>query len=134
MRDLARFVNKDALRQAYFNAALLLLSGGARWTAGNPYVDGDTLSAREAGFGVLGGPHILALVSEVATRALKAVRHQKWQVHLRLRPEVYGGLVHVQNIGAGAKSTRAYGLPTWAHQTAGVYFGAPFGPVIGAQH
>lgn len=30
-RDLARFVNKDALHQAYFNATLLLLSGGAKW-------------------------------------------------------------------------------------------------------
>src|SRR5258706_8475385 len=39
MRDLARFVNKDALHQAYFNATLILLSGGAKWTDGNPYAD-----------------------------------------------------------------------------------------------
>ena len=32
-RDLARFVNKDALHQAYFNATLLLLSGEAKWRA-----------------------------------------------------------------------------------------------------
>jgi len=99
MRDLARFVNKDALHQAYFNAALIMLSGGAKWTAGNPYSDGGSLQKRESGFGVLGGPHILALVSEVATRALKVVWNQKWQVNLRLRPEAYGGLVHVENIG-----------------------------------
>ncbi|MBW4467548.1 MAG: vanadium-dependent haloperoxidase [Pegethrix bostrychoides GSE-TBD4-15B] len=118
MRDLARFVNKDALHQAYFNAALLLLSGGARWTPGNPYGDGGRLEDREAGFGTLGGPHILALVSEVATRALKIVWNQKWQVHLRLRPEAYGGLVHVQNIGVGADCvTRCYGLPEWVSQT-----------------
>jgi hypothetical protein len=114
MRDLARFVNKDALHQAYFNAALLLLSGGAMWTPGNPFHFDNT---RDAGFGVLGGPHILALVSEVATRALKTVWHQKWQVHLRLRPEAYGGLAHVQKAGAPGLGTRAYGLPDWLFQT-----------------
>lgn len=113
MRDLARFVNKDALHQAYFNAALLLLSGGAKWTQGNPYGDKGELKDREAGFGVLGGPHILALVSEVATRALKIVWNQKWQVHLRLRPEAYAGLVHVQNLGIGKGDKRPYGLPDW---------------------
>lgn len=116
MRDLARFVNKDALHQAYFNAALLMLSGGAKWTPGNPYGDGGPLQKREAGFGTLGGPHILALVSEVATRALKIVWYQKWQVHLRLRPEAYGGLVHVQNIGVGGDK-RPYGLPDWVGKT-----------------
>lgn len=111
MRDLARFVNKDALHQAYFNAALLLLDGQARWTPGNPYV---LNSRRDAGFGTLGGPHILALVSEVATRALKVVWFQKWQVNLRLRPEAYAGHLHVQEVGvptsAGLSTKRAYGL------------------------
>ena len=116
MRDLARFVNKDALHQAYFNGALLMLSGGATWTPGNPYATGGPLSTREAGFGVLGGPHIIALVAEVATRALKVVWNQKWQVNLRLRPEAYGGLIHVQEIGVD-KSIRAYGLPPWLATT-----------------
>ena len=117
-RDLARFVNKDALHQAYFNATLLLLTGGAKWTPGNPYGDTGPLKSREAGFGVLGGPHILALVSEVATRALKVVWNQKWQVNLRLRPEAYGGLVHVQNIGIGGPAgKRPYGLPGWVGKT-----------------
>ena len=117
-RDLARFVNKDALHQAYFNATILLLSGGAKWTPGNPYSDAGALKPREAGFGVLGGPHILALVSEVATRALKVVWNQKWQVNLRLRPEAYGGLVQVQNIGiGGVNGKRAYGLPAFVSST-----------------
>ncbi|MFA6153128.1 vanadium-dependent haloperoxidase [Mesorhizobium sp.] len=129
-RDLARFVNKDALHQAYFNATLILLSGGAFWPEGNPYyqigksgmplglsdLDQGELPDREAGFGVLGGPHILALVSEVATRALKVIWQQKWQSHLRLRPEAYGGLIHVQNIGVGG-TKRAYGLPSWITST-----------------
>ena len=120
MRDLARFVNKDALHQAYFNGALLLLSGGAKWNQGNPYGDHSppAFGNREAGFGTLGGPHILALVSEVATRALKIVWFQKWQTHLRLRPEAYGGLAHVQFVGAGPKkSKRPYGLPAWLDNT-----------------
>lgn len=119
MRDLARFVNKDALHQAYFNAALLLISGEAKLTPGNPYVKGGRLADREGGFGTLGGPHILALVSEVASRALKIIWNQKWQVHLRLRPEAYGGLVHVQNIGVSGMTppTRPYGLPEWVSQT-----------------
>ena len=45
-------------------------------------------------FGTFGGPHILSLVTEVATRALKAVWYQKWFVHRRLRPEAFAGLVH----------------------------------------
>lgn len=116
MRDLARFVNKDALHQAYFNATLLLLTGGAKWTPGNPYGDVGPLRPREAGFGVLGGPHILALVSEVATRALKLVWNQKWQVNLRLRPEAYSGLVHVQENGVGG-TKQPYGLPAWVATT-----------------
>jgi hypothetical protein len=149
MRDLARFVHKDALHQAYFNAALLLLSGEAKWTYGNPYSDVGPLRTREAGFGTLGGPHILALVSEVATRALKCVWNQKWQVHLRLRPEAYGGLVHMQKLGLeGVK--RNYGLPDLisnskaaqeVHAWYGTYFlpmaftsGSPAHPAYGAGH
>jgi hypothetical protein len=110
MRDLARFVNKDALHQAYFNAALLMLSSNVKWTPGNPYGH-VPLKNREAGFGTLGGPHILNLVSEVATRALKIVWNQKWQVHLRLRPEAFGGLVHVREIGNSSGITRDYPIP-----------------------
>ncbi len=110
MRDLARFVNKDALHQAYFNAALLMLSSNVKWTPGNPYGFAP-VGTREAGFGTLGGPHILALVSEVATRALKVVWNQKWQVHLRLRPEAFGGLVHVKEFGNSAGTRRSYPIP-----------------------
>lgn len=119
MRDMARFVNKDALHQAYFNAALLMLSSNVKWTPGNPY-GSVPMGNREAGFGTLGGPHILNLVSEVATRALKIVWNQKWQVHLRLRPEAYGGLVHVKEIGNSTGATRNYTLPDqWANSEVG---------------
>ena len=94
MRDLARFVNRDALHQAYFNAALFLDSIGAPLNNVNPYKG--NLYAREGNFATLGGPDLLTLVSEVASRALKVVWRQKWLVHRRARPEVYGGLVQMQ--------------------------------------
>jgi hypothetical protein len=90
LRDLARFVQIDALYQAYLNACLILLGIGAPFDAGMPLRG----SATQVGFAEWGGPHILSLVSEVATRALKAVWYQKWFVHRRLRPEAYAGLVH----------------------------------------
>lgn len=102
-RDLAQWVHIDVLYQAYFNAALILGAApepgdtatgggiGAPLNPGNPYIGSRT----QAGFTTFGGPHIMALVAEVSTRALKAVWYQKWQVHRRLRPEAYGGLVHL---------------------------------------
>jgi hypothetical protein len=117
MRDLARFVNKDALHQAYFNAALLLLDWKAPVDDGNPY---KAHYKRQGAFGTLGDPNLLALVSEVATRALKAVWRQKWQVNRRLRPEAYAGLVQMQALGhddGTGLQTRPYGLPDWVSQT-----------------
>lgn len=109
MRDIARFVNRDALHQAYFNAALFLLGVGAPLDEGNPY-RGNRYS-RELAFATLGGPDLLTLVSEVASRALKVVWRQKWLVHRRCRPEVMGGLIQMQLNGLGTKK-RNYGLPT----------------------
>jgi hypothetical protein len=109
MRDLARFVNRDALHQAYFNATLFLLGIGAREDAGNPYAG--NRFAREGGFATLGGPDLLTLVSEVASRALKVVWRQKWLVHRRCRPEVMAGLIQMQRNGFGG-NTRDYGLPS----------------------
>ncbi len=83
MRDIARFVNKDALHQAYFNAALLCLSWGVMFDQGNPYLR----YTRQGNFGTFGGPDLLTRVSEVASRALAVVWRQKWEVHRRLRPE-----------------------------------------------
>jgi hypothetical protein len=89
-RDLATYVHFDALYEAYLNACLILFDMQAPYDPGNPYSD----STIQDGFGTFGGPHILSLVTEVATRALKAVWYQKWFVHRRLRPEAFGGLVH----------------------------------------
>lgn len=95
LRDLAHYVHRDALYEAYLNACLILLDVKAPFDPGNPYEN----SATQDGFGTFGGPHVLSLVTEVATRALKAVWYQKWFVHRRLRPEAFGGLVHNQQAG-----------------------------------
>lgn len=95
LRDLATYVHYDALYEAYLNACLILLGLNAPVDRGNPYVTSKT----QAGFGTFGGPHILSLVTEVATRALKAVWHQKWNVNRRLRPEEFGGRVHLHKAG-----------------------------------
>ncbi|MEM7723922.1 MAG: hypothetical protein AAF376_16350 [Pseudomonadota bacterium] len=84
-RDLATYVHYDALYQAYLNAALILWTAGAPTDRGLP--EGAGHPTRD-GFATFGGPHILTLVTEVATRALKAVRRQKFNIHLRSRPEV----------------------------------------------
>ena len=110
MRDLARFVNRDALHQAYFNAALFLDSVGAPLDKGNPYAGEHPVYQREHGFATLGGPDLLTLVSEVASRALKIVWRQKWLVHRRCRPEVYGGLLQMQLQGPPKQGTKDYGI------------------------
>jgi hypothetical protein len=101
MRDLARYVQVDALYEAYLNACLILLAHKAPVDPGNPYVGNKPDAATQVGFGTFGDPHVLSLVTEVATRALKAVWYQKWFVHRRLRPEAYGGLINVKLQGVG---------------------------------
>ncbi|HZI65639.1 MAG TPA: vanadium-dependent haloperoxidase [Thermoanaerobaculia bacterium] len=96
LRDLGEWVHVDALYQAYHQACLILLGARAPFSAGMPYAS----SATQFGFGTFGGPHILSLVTEVATRALKIVWYQKWFVHRRLRPEAFGGLVSNTRRGA----------------------------------
>jgi len=118
MRDLANYVHFDALYEAYLNACIYLLSleipnpnapfpGPSQtqilFDQGNPYRDSRT----QEGFGTFGGPHILTLVTEVATRALKAVWFQKWFVHRRLRPEEFGGRIHQERTNRPGGATLA---------------------------
>lgn len=89
-RDLATYVHYDALYEAYLNACLILLGLGVGFDPGIPFQANDA-DDHQQGFAHFGGPHILSLVTEVATRALKAVRFQKFNVHRRLRPEALAG-------------------------------------------
>jgi hypothetical protein len=100
LRDLANYVHFDQLYEAHLNACLLLLTMPARLDPGNPYADTRRYQGRtQDGFATFGGPQVLTLVTEVATRALKAVWFQKWGVHRRLRPEEFGGRIEVHRPG-----------------------------------
>lgn len=100
-RDLATYVHFDALYEAYLNACLILLGFNAPVEPGiqqlNNLFSEPARNARGGqpgnvdGFALFGGPHVLNLVTEVATRALKAVRYQKFNIHCRLRPEALAG-------------------------------------------
>ena len=57
-------------------------------------------SRTQTGFVEFGAPHIMSLVTEVATRALKAQWFQKWWVLGVLRPEEFAGRVYHQKAGA----------------------------------
>ena len=96
LRDLAQWVHVDALYQAYLHACLILLAQNTPLGPGLPL----NHSRTQTGFVEFGAPHIMSLVTEVATRALKAQWFQKWWVHRRLRPEEFAGRVYHQKAGA----------------------------------
>lgn len=102
-RDLATYVHFDALYEAYLNACLWLLNVKAPVDPNFAHLLGKTKHTE--GFALFGGPQILSLMTEVATRGLKAVRFQKFNNHLRLRPEALAGLV-------AAHSNTSTNLPT----------------------
>ena len=91
-RDLATYVHVDQLYQAYFVACLSLLNAGVAGDPGFPEPNHPENSTRDP-FATFGGPHVLSQVTEVASRALRAVRRQKFQVHRRARPERLGAMV-----------------------------------------
>ncbi len=98
-RDLATYVHYDALYEAYLNACLIMLGLGVPFSKGFPE---ESPSGRRTPFATFGGPHILSLVCEVATRCLKAVRRQKFNYHRRCRPEAIGGRLTLANLGGDA--------------------------------
>lgn len=112
-RDLAHWVHLDVLllvsivsfscdsnlffySQAYQHAVLILLSINAPLKPGIPY----TSSINQEGFATFGGPQIAHFSTHSAMNALKASWWQKWKVHRRLRPEVFGARVHLNKTGA----------------------------------
>lgn len=90
-RDLGEYVHQDFTYQAFLNAGLILLSfGGGALSDTNPY----KTVQNQGGFIQFGAAHVLDMVARAANAALKAAWYQKWNVHRRLRPEEFGGLVH----------------------------------------
>jgi hypothetical protein len=143
-RDIGQWVHIDVLFQAYFQAFLVLAGIGAPFDDGNPYQNNPS----QAGFGTFGGPHIAAMLCEVATRALKAVWFQKWFVHRRLRPEVHaervdrtlyhgaGYPVHPDILNSLSTATRLGGYLPAGNAFLPMAFpeGSPTHPAYGAGH
>ena len=155
-RDMATYVHFDALYQAYLNACLIMLASGVGLQPGFPH----TGATRTKGFAQFGGPHILTLLPEVATRALKAVRYQKFTKHRRGRPEQIAGYISQYFAYAGEASNpfapmkkladkldnvsyKGYSLLDWVyeHNNDQGYFlpmafpeGSPMHPAYGAGH
>jgi hypothetical protein len=97
-RDYAKYVHVDpntGLLVSFTNAGIWLFQQGAPLNPGNPYTKYKT----QAGFATFGVPHFLGLLGEAHRRACKAVWYAKWFVHRALRPEAYGGLVHMTMTG-----------------------------------
>jgi hypothetical protein len=99
-RDLATYVHFDALYEAYLNACLIMLALKVPTSKGFPE---PSPSKHRDAFATFGGPHILSLVTEVATRCLKAVRRQKFNYHRRARPETIGGRFTLACLGLSDK-------------------------------
>jgi hypothetical protein len=116
-RDLARWVHMDVLYQAYFQAMLILLGSGAPFKPGIPY---QTSSHNQMGFATFGAPHVAQMVADGCIAALKSAWWQKWGVHRRLRPEVFGARVHNH-------VTSAYTYPLHADILTSDVLGAVFG-------
>lgn len=151
-RDLAEWVHMDVLFQAYFNACLILGTPpdpsntptgggiGCPLNPGNPY----NAYTKQDPFGVWGGPFFKTLVAEVA-HSLRAVWFQKWFVHRRLRPEAFGGRVHVHKSGLATypihSSVLNSNVVSRVHSANGTYLlplafpeGSPTHPAYGAGH
>ena len=95
-RDLAEYVHRDFTYQAFLGACLMLFKMSAPVDGGFPY----QYSVSQSGFVTFGASDILHLVAVVANIALKATWYQKWAVHMRIRPEEYGGRVQQHVKGA----------------------------------
>ncbi len=112
-RDIASYVHVDQLYQAYLNACLILLSEEKTVVdvglPEGPFIEPEQGHDTRDGFALFGGPHILTLVCECATRALKAVRRQKYNVHLRARPEFLAAAITAQWNGAEADGQSVLG-------------------------
>jgi hypothetical protein len=97
-RDCAMFVHIDVLGGTYmsfYNAGMVLFQNGTPLNPGNPYRD----YKKQSGAGTFGAPFFLGMMGEVAVRAFKASFYVKWFVHRALRPEAFGGLVHLTKSG-----------------------------------
>jgi hypothetical protein len=97
-RDLATFVHGNAPYQSFLNAALILLGEGAPFDPGNPFLDEVTQNT----FLDLGPITLTGEIGGVLQPVQRFNWYSKWGVHRRLRPEEFGGRVHVDRTGRAA--------------------------------
>jgi len=121
-RDLAAYVHTDQAFEAFYNAGIWLGANGAPANPGNPYLK----LTKQSGFATFGGPHFMCLLAEAAGRALKAVWYAKWFVHRTLRPEDFGGLVHMTKTGQASYPLHADVLNSEALSRTFAKFGSYF--------
>lgn len=125
-RDMAQFVHVDRDYNAFLNACQLMLFGreptrrcearaglGVPFGPCLPYVNPLAPPAEEfprspnpvtgksqnqIGQGTFGEQHVKSVLVGATQRAFNAVWYQKWSVHRRLRPEEFGGRVHLERL------------------------------------
>lgn len=152
-RDLAAYVQIDAITQPFWNALWLILmvpdasrlDGGGLgipFDPNNPYANNCT----QEGFVTFGPTHITAMLNKVAFAVHKHAWYEKWFVHRRLRPEEFAGRVHfklknIKQYPVNAAINNSTALPLIASQTGGNYFlpqaypeGSPVHPAYLAGH
>jgi hypothetical protein len=123
-RDLAEFVHLDNDFYVWYNVCNILINSadplrrceaaaglGAEFAEHLPYNNPSAAmiqqfpsppkSGTQIGVATFGPQHVKSLVLEAVNRALKAVWYQKWLVHRRVRPEEYGGFVHLEATNQG---------------------------------
>lgn len=101
-RDLGEYVHNDTPTQVGINTALILLTFGGEALDDNMFYLGN---ANQDGFVTFAITSVLSQVAKVVELALKAAWFQKWYVHRRLRPEVFGYLIeHEGTLNTGLHS------------------------------
>lgn len=121
-RNLAQFVHYDYVYQAYLQAAIilagdypetLLTSSTYLLSHTNPYKTSNVQTPWVS----FGPPLIQDWLGRVAILALKTVWHDKWAVHRRARPEMFGGRVYNTLSGAASYPINPLLLNSQALQT-----------------
>lgn len=96
--DLGEYVHRDFSHQRFLGVCLILLGMNATLDLGNPYHQSRT----QSGFATFGEAHVMDLVARVANYSLRAAWFQNWLVHRRIRPEAFGGHVHLHRKGVAS--------------------------------
>ena len=121
-RNLSQFVHYDYLFQAFLQAALilsanypetLLTPNVSQLSDTNPY----KTSKVQTPYVSFGPALFQNWIGRVSSLALKTIWHDKWAVHRRLRPELYGGRVYNTLTGAATYPINPILLNSKALQT-----------------